>query len=108
MFSTRSDNCIPFVHIFDIIFSFAAEFEDPEIPIRKIVDYSKFRELPDDNFKSDKDGGNFSSLKGFKTLWVKGILFVMSNFYFSHRVFKLQKTATIWEIVKTLPEIRFD
>ena len=33
MFSTQSDNCTPFVHIFDIIFSFAAELEEPEIGI---------------------------------------------------------------------------
>ena len=29
MFSTQSDNCTPFVHIFDIIFLFAAELEEP-------------------------------------------------------------------------------
>ena len=33
MFSTHSDNCIPFVYIFDIISSFAAEFEEPKIGI---------------------------------------------------------------------------
>ena len=33
MFSTQSDNCIPFVYIFDIIFLFAAEFEEPKIGI---------------------------------------------------------------------------
>ena len=33
MFSTQSDNCIPFVHIFDIIFLFAAELEEPKIGI---------------------------------------------------------------------------
>ena len=30
MFSTQSDNCTPFVFIFDIIVSFAAELEKPE------------------------------------------------------------------------------
>ena len=34
MFSIQSDNCTPFVHIFDIIFSFAAEMEEPKIDIR--------------------------------------------------------------------------
>ena len=33
MFSTQSDNCTPFVHIFDIIFLFAAEMEEPKIAI---------------------------------------------------------------------------
>ena len=33
MFSTQSDNCIPFVHIFDIISLFAAELEEPKIGI---------------------------------------------------------------------------
>ena len=33
MFSTQSDNCTPFVHIFDIIFLFAAELEEPKIGI---------------------------------------------------------------------------
>ena len=33
MFSTHSDNCTPFVHIFDIIFLFAAELEEPKIGI---------------------------------------------------------------------------
>ena len=33
MLSTRSDNCIPFVYIFDIIFLFAAELEEPKIGI---------------------------------------------------------------------------
>ena len=31
MFSTQSDSCNPFVHIFDIIFLFAAELEEPKI-----------------------------------------------------------------------------
>ena len=34
MFSTQSDNCTPFVHIFDITFLFAAELEEPKIGIR--------------------------------------------------------------------------
>ena len=33
MFYTHSDNCTPFVHIFDIIFLFAAELDEPEIGI---------------------------------------------------------------------------
>ena len=33
VFSTQSDNCTPFVRIFDIIFLFAAELEKPEIGI---------------------------------------------------------------------------
>ena len=33
MFSTQSDICIPFVHIFDIISLFATEFEKPKIGI---------------------------------------------------------------------------
>ena len=33
MFSTQSDNCSPFVHIFHIISLFAAEFEEPKIGI---------------------------------------------------------------------------
>ena len=31
MFSTQSENCILFVNIFDIIFLFAAELEEPKI-----------------------------------------------------------------------------
>ena len=31
MFSTQSDNCIPFVHNFDFISLFAAESEEPKI-----------------------------------------------------------------------------
>ena len=31
MFSTQSDNCAPIVHIFDIIFLFAAELEEPKM-----------------------------------------------------------------------------
>ena len=34
MFSTQSDNCTPFDHIFDILFLFAAELEEPKIGIR--------------------------------------------------------------------------
>ena len=33
MLSTRSDNCTPFVHIFDIISLFAAELQEPKIGI---------------------------------------------------------------------------
>ena len=33
MFSTQSVNCNPFVHIFNIIFLFAAELEEPKIGI---------------------------------------------------------------------------
>ena len=33
MFSTQSDNFTPFVHIFDIIFLFVAELEEPIISI---------------------------------------------------------------------------
>ena len=33
MFSTQSDNCIPFVHAYDIISLFAAELEQPKIGI---------------------------------------------------------------------------
>ena len=33
MFSFQSDNCTPFVNIFDIIFLFAAELEEPKIGI---------------------------------------------------------------------------
>ena len=33
MFSTQLDNCTPFVHIFDIMFLFAAELEEPKISI---------------------------------------------------------------------------
>ena len=33
MFSTQSDNCIPNVHIFDIISFFAIELEEPKIGI---------------------------------------------------------------------------
>ena len=33
MFSTQSDKCIPFVHIFDITSLFAAELEEPKIGI---------------------------------------------------------------------------
>ena len=34
MFSTQSDNCIPFVHIFFyIMFLFAAELDEPKIGI---------------------------------------------------------------------------
>ena len=31
MFCTQSDNCTPFVHIFDIIFLFATELQEPKI-----------------------------------------------------------------------------
>ena len=34
MFSTQSDNCTPFVHIFDIIFLFAGELEEPKIGMK--------------------------------------------------------------------------
>ena len=34
MFSTQSDNCTLSTHIFDIIFLFAAELEEPKIGIR--------------------------------------------------------------------------
>ena len=33
MFSSQSDNCTPFVHIFDIIVLFAAELEESKIGI---------------------------------------------------------------------------
>ena len=33
MFSLQSDNCTSFAHIFDIIFLFAAELEEPKIGI---------------------------------------------------------------------------
>ena len=33
MFSPHSDDCTPFVHIFDIILLFAAELEEPKIDI---------------------------------------------------------------------------
>ena len=33
MFSTRSDNCTPFDHIFDIIYLFVSELEEPKIDI---------------------------------------------------------------------------
>ena len=33
MFSTQLDNCTPFVHIFDIIFLFTPELEEPKIGI---------------------------------------------------------------------------
>ena len=33
MFSTQSDNCIPLVHIFEIISVFAAELQEPKIGI---------------------------------------------------------------------------
>ena len=35
MFSTQSVNCIPIVHIFDVIALFAAELEEPEIGMVK-------------------------------------------------------------------------
>ena len=31
MFSTQSENCTPFVYIFEIIFLFAAELKEPKI-----------------------------------------------------------------------------
>ena len=34
MFSSQSDNCTPFVHIFDIISLFATKLEEPKIGIR--------------------------------------------------------------------------
>ena len=41
MFSTQSDNCIPFVHIFDIINLFAIELEDPKSSIsdKRLIQY---------------------------------------------------------------------
>ena len=30
MFTTQSDNCTAFVHIFDIVFLFVAELEEPK------------------------------------------------------------------------------
>ena len=33
LFSSQTDNCTPFVHIFDIILLFAAELEEPKIGI---------------------------------------------------------------------------
>ena len=34
MFSTKSDNCTSFVHIFDIMFLFAAELKEPKIKVK--------------------------------------------------------------------------
>ena len=33
MFSTKLDNCTPFVHIFDFILLFASELEEPKIGV---------------------------------------------------------------------------
>ena len=41
MFSTQSDNCTPFVHVFDVILLFAAELEEPGIGMRSKGLYSQ-------------------------------------------------------------------
>ena len=54
MFSSQSDNCTPFVYIYDIIFSFAAELEELKIGIwgKGLRDHSRevINPLPDDKF----------------------------------------------------------
>ena len=45
MFSTQLDNCIPFVHIFDFIFLFAAELEKPKIGISLWTKFVKKKEM---------------------------------------------------------------
>ena len=55
------------------------------IPNRQILDSTKLKELTDDNYKFDGNGGN--STKGLKTLWEKETLLVTSNVSFSHSVF---------------------
>ena len=92
MFSTQSDNCTPFVHIFDIISLFAAELEKPKIgilskglifnpfPHYKILDQTKLKAIADD-----------------KLIITKMIIYVFdrveniactSDFSFFHNVFK--------------------
>ena len=48
----------------------------------QILDSSKLKEFAEDNVKFDENG------KGYKTLWEKEKLFIVSNFFFSHSVFK--------------------
>ena len=56
------------------------------LPQQQILDSSKLKEFADDNFKFDENGRKLS--KRVKALWEKEKLLVMSNFSFSHSVFK--------------------
>ena len=56
------------------------------LPDDIILDRSKLKQSADDSFKFDESSRKFS--KGIETLWVKEKLLIMSNFSFSHSVFK--------------------
>ena len=52
-----------------------------------IVDSSKLRDFVEDNFKFDENGREKLENRQ-KTMWEKEKLLIMSNFSFSHSVFK--------------------
>ena len=62
MFSTQSDNCTPFVHIFDIIFLFTAELEetknwhmksrDNALANKNFLDWSKLKAFADNKINA--------------------------------------------------------
>ena len=56
-------------------------------PKRQSLDSSKLKEFADDSFKFDENSRKLSK-QIEKTLWEKEKLLVMSNFTFSHSVFK--------------------
>ena len=62
MFSSQSDNCTPFVHIFDIIFFFAAEMEEPKIGISDkglTLVLSALKAFADDKLRDAHSSGLF-------------------------------------------------
>ena len=56
------------------------------------LDSSKLKEFADDIFKFDEKGIKFST--GYKTLWEKKKLLIVSNFSFSHSVFERRVLRT--------------
>ena len=75
MFSSQSDNCTPFVNIFDIIFLFAAELEEPKIGIsgkglRKLSTiFIKFEIVVCKLFEFPRVW-NLCVAKGLKLIWI--------------------------------------
>ena len=97
MFYNQSDNCIPFVHIFDIITLFTAEMEKLKIGISgkwithridgKVVLYTSLVRCTSCNDFTASPAFHMSSTSLLETLQEKEKLLVMSNFSFSHTVF---------------------
>ena len=94
MFSTHSDYCTPFVHIFDIIFLFSAELEEPKIgklgkgltlyhPV-KIFNWSlKKKALKNTAGKEENAGSqHFLLFPQCFLLYQRGKIAIFSNVYF--------------------------